>query len=91
MEGIGHNAASTRIKNMGLRDEFINPLEECSYDDIRHSPQISKYWIFEKKRGRPYTFNPYTHGKYKNTGIPVLSKLLSIRAWEIYWDPSIFS
>lgn len=54
IEGLSHNAASTRIKNMGIRGEFINPLKECSYDDVRRSPQVSKYWTFEKKRGRPY-------------------------------------
>lgn len=54
IEGLSQNAASTRIKNMGVRDEFINPLKECSYDDVRRSPQVSKYLILEKKRGSPY-------------------------------------
>lgn len=54
MEGIGKSAASQRVKNMGIRNEFINPLKECSYEDIRRSPQILKYLNFEKKRGRPY-------------------------------------
>jgi len=54
IEGLSHNAASARIKKMGIRNEFINPLKECSYDDVRRSPQVSKYWILEKKRGSPY-------------------------------------